>query len=161
MSIIIFSKPIHSGKTTQLMHWCKMQKTCGGILMPDVDGQRKMFDIDKKSYFKLECKSPISSNEKTIEIGKYLFYQSAFDTANQVITEALSAVTEFIVIDEVGMLEINQKGFYTSVKQLTDISNAGNLKSKVILAVRDVFVADVVACFNILKYKTTESLTDL
>ncbi len=161
MSIIIFSKPIHSGKTTELMHWSKMQKSCSGILMPDVDGLRKMYDIANQSYFDAECKKPLIANEELLVIGKYSFYQSAFDKANQIIEEAFLLNPEFIVIDEVGILEINQKAFYTSVKKLIDISNTNSADSTVILAIRDIFVAEVVADFNILNYKIVDSLTEL
>jgi nucleoside-triphosphatase THEP1 len=160
MSIIIFSKPIHSGKTTDLMSWCKTQKTCSGILMPDIDGVRKIFDIEKQSYFDAECKT-FGANEELVEIGKYQFYQSAFDRANQIIEEALSTESEFIVIDEIGMLEINQKGFYPSVKQLIDASNTDDIKSTIILAVRDVFVDEVVTYFHILNYTIVDSLSEL
>ncbi len=161
MSIIIFSKPIHSGKTTALMHWCKTQQSCSGILMPDVDRIRKMYDVRNQSYFDAECKSPLSTEEKLIDIGKYHFYQSSFDKANQIIEEAILLKPEFIVIDEVGMLEINQKGFHTSVKKLMDISDTNSFDTTIILAVRDVFMAEVVAYFKIPNYRTVDSLTEL
>ena len=43
MSIIIFSRPVHSGKTTELMQWCEqvsIKQNVAGILMPDIDGSR-------------------------------------------------------------------------------------------------------------------------
>ena len=57
MSIIIFSKPVHSGKTTALLEWSKEQKNIAGILMPDMDGERKMFDIRTNEIFDAECKN--------------------------------------------------------------------------------------------------------
>lgn len=161
MSIILFSKPIHSGKTTELMHWCKVLKSCSGILMPDIDGQRKMYDIEKQLYFDAECNNSLFTDEQLIEIGNYSFYQSAFDNANQIIIEAILQKPTFIVIDEVGILEMGRKGFYTSVKQLINASNAGNINSKIILAVRDIFVTEVVACFNIINYKVVDTLNEL
>ena len=41
MSIFIFSRPVHSGKTTELLHWCNQQKNIMGIAMPDINGSRK------------------------------------------------------------------------------------------------------------------------
>ena len=161
MNIIIFSKPIHSGKTTELMQWSKMQKSCLGILMPDVDGVRKMYDIEKQLYFKAESDKQLLANEPLVEIGKYQFYQSAFNRAYQIIEETLTIEPEFIVIDEVGILELEAKGFYKSVKKLIDASNANSLKGNIILTIRNVFVAEVVAYFNITNYRIVDSLTKL
>jgi len=161
MSIIIFSKPIHSGKTTELMKWSKMQQSCFGILMPDVDGLRKMYDIASQSYFNAECKKLLIANEELSVIGKYSFYQSSFDKANQIVEEASLLKPEFIVIDEVGKLELEKEGFYASLKKLIDISNTNSADTKIIVAIRDVFVAEVIAGFNILNYKIVDSLTKL
>ena len=70
MSIIIFSQPIHSGKSTQLLHWCDQQKNVAGIVMPDMDGKRKILNLEPKEVFAIECDNPANTNEKLIKGGK-------------------------------------------------------------------------------------------
>lgn len=82
MSIFIFSKPIHSGKTTALMQWCKRNTNCAGILMPDMDGNRKMYSIQDSSFFEVSCQPSFAIQENVISIGRYTFYKEAFNKAN-------------------------------------------------------------------------------
>jgi nucleoside-triphosphatase THEP1 len=154
MSIFILSNPIKSGKTTRLMEWTASKTNCEGILMPDVNGHRKMFDVGEKEYFDAECSLPNDSNEPLVKVGKYHFYQSAFDKANSIILDAANSFASWIIVDEVGSLELSEMGFYQSVSKLIALKNANKLNAKVLLVVRSSLLKDVVNFFEIESYET-------
>lgn len=147
MNILIFSKPIHSGKTTALMSWSK-QQNCGGVLMPNVSGNKLFFDIGNKQYFE---SSALHTNE--IQIGKYKFSTSAFIQANDIIIKASTQSIDYLIIDEVGLLELRKEGFYDAVNYLLTKKSSHNFKGNIVLVVRDSLLKDVVDFFNINTYK--------
>lgn len=161
MSIIIFSQPIHSGKTTKLLHWCDQQKNVAGILMPDIDGKRKILNLETKEVFAVECDDPANTREKLITVGKYHFYAAAFEKANSVLLAAVSHNPEWLVIDEVGKLELGGRGFYPAVKKITDDQEEKITTTNNILVVRDSLCDEVINFFKIKTHVIIYRLEDL
>ena len=161
MSMIIFSRPILSGKTTQLLHWCDQQKNVAGILMPDIDGKRRILDLETKEVFAAECDDPADTKEELITVGKYNFYIAAFEKANSLLLGALSRNPQWLVIDEVGKLELEGKGFYPAVKKIIDDQEEKITTTNNILVVRDSLRAEVINFFKINKYIIIHRLEDL
>lgn len=158
MPIILFSKPIRSGKTTSLLSWCEGKKEVEGILMPDVDGKRKMLDIASHVLFEAEVTEKQTTQPVTA-IGKYQFYTAAFEKANAILINAISNNATFIIVDEVGKLELKQKGFYPAVASLIAAVHQNKITSTVILVVRDSFVEEVVKFFSINDYRLTDDIS--
>lgn len=156
MSIIIFSKPIHSGKTTTLMQWCKHQK-CAGILMPDINGCRKFYNVETKNYFDTECKQP--DTESYTSIGKYHFSNTAFNQANDIIINSLHKQIDYLIIDEIGKLELNKKGFYAALQATLKAYSNKQFNGKILLVVRDNLLNDVLTYFNINEYEIITELS--
>ena len=150
MSIYIFSKPIHSGKTTALLQWSK-HKNCAGILMPDINGSKKFYDIETEKYFDAECNSDNAEN-LTI-IGKYRFDNKAFDKANAIIIAAIAKPVDYFVIDEIGKLELDKKGFYPALISLLQAQQQLQFNVNILLVVRDSLLQEVVSFFSIEKFK--------
>ena len=161
MSITIFSQPIHSGKTTKLLHWCDQQKNAAGILMPDIDGKRKILDLETKEVFAIECDNPANTKEELITVGKYHFYAAVFEKANSLLLAALSRNPQWLVIDEVGKLELGGKGFYPAVKKITDDQEEKITTTNILLVVRDSLCAEVINFFKINKHIIIHRLEDL
>lgn len=128
--------------------------------MPDVGGKRKMLDIQTQTLFDAEV-----TNEQTQEpitsIGKYKFYTAAFERANDILFNAIDKNPVYIVIDEVGKLEMKEKGFYTSVVRLTEAIRQNKIDSTLILTVRDSYVEDVCKFFKMEEYIITNDLSGL
>ena len=158
MSIFIFSQPIHNGKTTALMQWCKKNTNCAGILMPDVDGSRKMYSIFDAAFFEASCQPSMSTNEKVISIGPYSFYKEAFARANEIIIAALNSSVEWLVIDEVGKLELKRTWFYPAVKKAMEAVKANSFKGNLLLVVRDSLLTAVINELGIEKYEVSSEL---
>jgi nucleoside-triphosphatase len=116
MSVIIFSREIRSGKTSELFNWLIDKKDVAGILMPDHNGKRMFYDIKERTFFPAQAEPGQTTN--IIEVGAYVFDINAFAKANEVLEKTLSSPHAWIVIDEVGKLEINDKGFSKILRSL-------------------------------------------
>jgi nucleoside-triphosphatase THEP1 len=160
MSIIIFSRPIHSGKTTELLQWCNQQKNVCGILMPDINGSRKILDIKTKQLFDIECTDAENANELLTTIGKYNFYTAVFEKANLILITALTQKPNWLIVDEVGNLELEGKGFYDAIKKATDLYNKKNTGT-LLITIRDSLFEEVIIFFKFKDYSVINSLEEL
>jgi nucleoside-triphosphatase THEP1 len=152
--IIIFSKPIHSGKTTELQLWSNGKKNIAGILMPDINYKRKMQNIATGEIFDAEINDVATPDNQIEMIGTYVFYAAAFKKANHILCNATAQNPDWIIIDEVGKLEMTEGGFYKSVKYI--LENKG-CHTKLLLVVRDGLVNNVIDFFKISNYRIADN----
>lgn len=135
-SIIIFSAPIKTGKTTALFNWIK-DKNVHGLLTPDINGKRMLFDIFNCRYHDLES-NDTANNAPYIFVGKYSFYKSAFQLANKILLLSMSMNPDWLIVDEVGKLEFErQVGLHTSILLLIDHYKNPLTKGQLILVIRE------------------------
>jgi nucleoside-triphosphatase THEP1 len=113
-----------SGKTTFLLKTIealiKSGKTVAGIY---ANGK---FEQNKRSAFyatnicngeqKLLMKTDASDDENTI--GKFKFYPSTFEWGNSIIQKACNSNYDFLVLDEIGRLELMGKGWSSAIDLL-------------------------------------------
>lgn len=104
-NIFIFSEPLRSGKTTLLMNFAFQNKNVGGILTPDIDISRKLFDIERKEFHVME----VTPSDESIAIGKFHFSREAFEKAQKIILDASHRDFNWLIVDEVGKLELEQQ----------------------------------------------------
>lgn len=161
MSIYLFSRPIHSGKTTGLMQWCNRPKNIQGILMPDINGSRKIMNIKTKEISDIECIDAAGSKEPVTNVGRFSFYTSAFEKANFILLDALAQNPGWLVIDEAGKLELDGKGFYKSITKAVAIYNNETRAGNLLITVRDSLCNEVISFFNISNYIIVNNLEDL
>ena len=160
MSIYIFSRPVHSGKTTELLQWCSQQKNIAGILMPDINGSRKILDLYTKEVFDIECTDAANTKELLTSVGRFHFYTVAFEKANKIVLTALDQTPDWLVIDEAGKLELDGKGFYESIIKAVDLYNndkPGNL----LITVRESLSTEVISFFKVKNVQVIHQLEDL
>lgn len=160
MSIYIFSRPIHSGKTTELLQWCDQQKNIAGILMPDINGSRKILDLYTKNIFDIECKDATTKERLTV-VGRYHFYSAAFEKANAIVLAALNQTPGWLVIDEAGKLELDGKGFYESIVKAVDLYNNAAVAGNLLIAVRESLCNEVITFFKIKNFRVIHQLEGL
>ena len=149
MSIVIFSRAIRSGKTTELRQWCATKKNVAGILMPDLNGSRKILDIATQNVFDIACAEPQNTTQVLINIGRFYFYEHAFEQANRILLSALQAKPQWLVVDEVGKLELDNKGFYESLQQIIPYYQQNKAVGNLLLVVRDSLLEQVKQKFSI------------
>ena len=132
--IYIFSRPIRSGKTTELLEWIRHERKVAGILMPDVNGSRKMAEIVSGDVYEFEV---ASAGEGIISIGKYHFKEEIFKKGQEILLVKQRIPVDWIVVDEVGKLELEGRGFEPAVSELIKDVKEGSRKEKLLLVIRD------------------------
>ncbi|HMK04501.1 MAG TPA: nucleoside-triphosphatase [Ferruginibacter sp.] len=160
MSIILFSRPIHSGKTTALLQWCDHQKNVQGILMPDVNGRRKILDIRTKEIFDIQCTDPVNTRETLTAVGKFHFYTSAFEKANLILINAMQHDPALLIIDEAGKLELDGKGFYNALERIIPFYDRKG-RGRLLITVRDYLCEEVIRFFNMQHYTLVHETGDI
>ena len=134
-NIYIVSKAIQTGKTTALFNWCKQQSNVAGILTPDVDGTRKLYDIKQKQVFDFETKEALPADEIT-PIGRFQFLTKGFKQAQQIILNGMCS--DYLVIDEIGRLELNEsKGLEPTLGQVIKQYVSKAVNGNLVLVIRD------------------------
>ena len=158
MSIYIFCRPIHSGKTTALLEWCNRQENIAGVLMPDMNGSRKIFDVHSREVFDIECIDAANTKEDLTAIGRFHFYTSAFEKANSILINAMAREPAWLVIDEAGKLELEGKGFYRSIVGALEIYDNTERAGNLLISVRDSLCEAAITYFKIKNYRIIDGL---
>ena len=108
-TIKIFTGPTTSGKTTRLMNWASTQKNIDGIFQPVVENKRFIYHMGSRTLKLLEANES-NTSDKIVEIGKYKFSNTTFEWAKDVLLKSFNEKLNWLIIDEVGQLEILGKG---------------------------------------------------
>lgn len=131
-----------SGKTTALLNYCNNNKTVAGILTPIVNGKRIFYNIQAQEYFDIDFE--YLPNDEALIVGKYKFSATAFAKANSILQNIKINKTTQVVIDEIGPLELLNKGFANTLKFKLKSDNINLL-----LVVRDGLVNEVIDFFKL------------
>lgn len=140
--VVILTGAIQTGKTSALFRWSEGRSNVFGILSPVVNGKRVFMDLHTREQFPMEA---AAGEPGVLSIGRYMFSQQAFDKAEQVIQSAMQQ-PGWLVIDEIGPLELEQKGFYSVLKAIVQHPPAGQT---IILVVREGLVERVKEMFGL------------
>ena len=161
--IYILTGAIRSGKTTALLHWSKSRNDVDGLLCPDdANGKRYFLKLKNKTIFKLEAEAE-AENEAIVAIGNFKFLRSAFNEANDyLILEASKTEPKYLIIDEIGKLELKNEGLHVSTKALISQFKS-NDNTHLILVVRDYLLDAVMEHYGITECSilNTEDLKNL
>ncbi len=116
------------------MNFAFQNENVGGILTPDIHGSRKLFDIEKKEFHDLE----VSELDDSIAIGKFHFSREAFEKAQKIILNACSHNFSWLIVDEIGKLEIEQhKGLEPAIFSIITQYKSGTAQGNLLLVVRE------------------------
>lgn len=143
------------------MQWCTRQKNIYGVLMPDMDGSRKILDLNTKEVFDIECTDAENTNEPLTRVGKFLFYTKAFNRANLILLEALAHDPPWLVIDEAGKLELEGKGFYNAIEKAAAVYNNNKNTGNLLITVRESLCEEVTGLFKLKDPRVIHSLEEL
>ncbi|WP_452229736.1 nucleoside-triphosphatase [Lacinutrix sp. MEBiC02404] len=149
--IYILTGAIRSGKTSALLDWSKTRNDVDGLLCPDnEDGKRYFLKVKSKKEFELETES---ESEDVIRIGHFKFLKPAFKEANDyLISIASEAENKYLIIDEIGKLELRNEGLHRSAEALISRFKKDNAHH-VIVVVRDYLLDAVLKHYAISEYK--------
>ncbi len=145
-NIYILTGPIRSGKTSALANWLNGISDTGGILTPDVDQKRMLYDISNNIYFPFEVNTSTPADE-LISVGKYFFLKKTFSQAHRILAKS-SQNNHWIVVDEVGKLELNNMGFEPALSNLIKhVQKKTN--QKLMLVIRDYLLNQCIKKYNL------------
>jgi len=144
-NITIISQPIRSGKTIALMNRINVVKSVDGILSPDVNGLRKLLFIGNRNLIDFET----SHQDNSTSIGRFHFSNKAFEFANDYLINIQPQSHSEIIIDEIGKLELNEAGFYSSLVHHLELARNDQYNHRLVLVVRDSLLEDVKTKFRI------------
>lgn len=147
--VFIITGSVGEGKTSliqKIVATLKEQNvSIGGILSPRIvqNGTTTGYDIidimtDERVAFLRR-----TTNEELNKIGNYSILAEGLELGNKALRNALNN-KQFIVIDEVGRLELENKGWATNLNDLLTVSH-----SNLIISVRDSFTAQVINKWNL------------
>ena len=142
--VVILTGKIRSGKTTGLDRWAKGRQDIWGVLSPVLEQHRWFRWLPGGEEIEMEA----SGDEKRLTVGRFQFSASAFQKA----AAHLRAVPDFVcwvVIDEVGPLELRGEGFSAVLKELIENRNEGQT---IVLVVREELVVKVAEYFSIASF---------
>lgn len=148
--VYLVTGPVNSGKTTRLTNWVKTKSHCAGILTPKIEGRRMFLDIKTGEHFPMEA----NETESALHVGKYLFSAAAFEKAITFLRQASAdPTTEWLVLDEIGPLELKGEGFSKVLKDILAEEKIINI----VLVVRQGLESDVLNHFDIKTFNQLDS----
>ncbi len=116
------------------MHWAVSQKKIDGIFQPVIDDKRFIYHIASRSLKSLEV-SASAKDEHTIKIGNYSFSKETFEWAGKILLDSLSKDLEWLVIDEIGPLELEGNGLEPAISSIFD--ERKNISAKIVCVIRE------------------------
>ncbi len=136
--VYILTGAVQTGKTTALQNWCVNQTHVSGIVTPIINGKRFFVNVATQETFAMEA---MEEETEVVKIGRFVFSAAAFAIANSIIEKANNT---YVIVDEIGPLELNGLGLYKACTQLLL-----NPISHIIIVVREGLVEQVIDFFNI------------
>ncbi len=147
--ILILTGPIRTGKTSRLLNWLSDKKNVHGIATPIVENKRVFYDLFEKKYFPMEAGN---DQNEILTVGKYVFSKNGFKKASGVIENGIP-VSQYLVIDEIGPLELKGEGFHGVLNKILNIEKRNFI---LLLVIRDSKLGEVLDFFGIDTYQNLE-----
>ncbi|MFM2156171.1 MAG: putative bifunctional molybdopterin-guanine dinucleotide biosynthesis protein MobB/MobA [Bacteroidota bacterium] len=147
-NVIVLSGGVQSGKTTALLKHFSKLNAVGGFFCPDVNGKRMMFFTSEKRVVPFQ----IAQQEVAVSIGKFSFDDDVFNKACDILVNPLTLDNDWIIIDEIGPLELKERGYYQSLVKFFEIAKQKK-DVTILLVVREHLVDDVISKFNLSEAK--------
>ncbi|HTN46157.1 MAG TPA: NTP transferase domain-containing protein [Flavipsychrobacter sp.] len=149
-NIFILSQPVQTGKTTLLQKWISGQPNIGGILTPDENGARKLLNITTGKLYDLQ----LDAHAQGLKIGKFVFDETIFAAGNEMLLQAFSENRDWIVVDEIGKLELFQnKGLAASASPIITHFRGNETRTNLLLVIRDYLLDDAIAHYGLRQAK--------
>ncbi len=148
-NIYLLTGPIRTGKTTRLATWLE-GRDAAGILTPDREGIRWMQLLSDNLWIPFEVKA--ETDLPIIDIGRFRFFAEAFTQAKTEFQQAVERQAPWIVVDEVGKLEVKGKGLEPAISMLIEATQTAVYSGNLLLVVREELVDSLLKKWNITQW---------
>ena len=139
--------PIRSGKTTRLAAWAATQPHAAGLLMPDAPAGRLFRDVATGAEW--PTAAPVADANPLV-VGRFNFSRTAFAQAETALLAAANPATRWLLVDEVGPLELRGEGLAPALRQVLALAPAAGYD--VVLVVREGLRAAVAEAFGLAEF---------
>jgi molybdenum cofactor guanylyltransferase len=132
-----------SGKTTGLREWVNKYKhyvPVSGLLSPVINGKRFFEDVSSGELFPME-----SADTDAVKVGRYSFSPDAFNKAGSILNKSLTGKDQWVIVDEFGKLELENKGLDPFISPLIKSQDDTNL----LLVIRESLVNDFLKKYSL------------
>ena len=144
--LLIYTGPVQSGKSSKLLSFVQNRNDVCGILSPVIDGKKYLYDISSGENKLLEADASDGENN-IIVIGKYKFNKKVFEWGRDVLKKASTQNHTYLIIDEIGRLEFEGKGFSPVADEI--IIKKKSSIPKVLVVVRETLVTKFLEHFSL------------
>lgn len=135
--ILLYTGPVQSGKSSRLLSFVQNRNDVGGILSPLIDGKKYLYDISSGERKLLKTDSE-DAEADVIVVGRYKFKKKVFEWAKAVLLKASTENLAYLIIDEIGQLELEGKGLSPVADEI--ISKYFTYSTKILIVVRESLV---------------------
>ncbi len=139
---VILTGPIHSGSSAALKEWVKGNDACG-FINPTDSGKKLLQDVRTGETIIYER---LDTDAGTIKVGPYSLCRDAFIKAKEIFKVAINHPAEWLVIDEIGKLELLKEGHHSLLVDALKL-----WKYNLLIVVRDSLLQDVIKKYGIKK----------
>lgn len=147
--ITILTGKIHCGKSRALGRFLSemkdQNKKVRGVLNPSIDQEKWFVNLENEDIFSAE---KMAESDTPLKVGKYTFSTDAFEKAKDIVSENSDEPCDFFVIDELGKLELENKGLEPAISMFLEKLPQRQI-SNLIIVVRDTLVAEATKQFQI------------
>lgn len=150
--VFIISGSIHSGKTyiikKIIAKLYKIGINTGGFISEKKYKRKKVvgYDIVKIQSKEKEVFLRLEGDSNNDRIGKYFLYQQGITKGIDAIDDAIANECDVIVMDEVGLLELEDKVWASKLKEVLSLKNIA-----LVISVRESYVNSIIEKYNINK----------
>jgi len=147
--IYIFSRTRLTFKTQQILEWSKGRKLVGGLLVPNVNGLNMLLDLRQGSIHTFQVNDSYAGER--IVINGLNYAKTAFEKAQTILIDAAKQSLDWLIIDEVGRLEIEQgEGLEPAVLRIVSAFQSGLIRGKLLLIIPDNLLKAAIAKYDLL-----------
>jgi len=131
---------IQSGKSEALLDWIQ-NKEAAGFLTPTICGRKMLYDVADRRYHPYELEKKAANS---ISIGKFIIDDRAFVLADVIVEENFEKEWDWIVIDEIGKLELQGCGHHLLFEKLLDHAMAN-----ILVVVRSELLREIISKYGL------------
>ena len=110
-------------------------------------------DAHTKEHFAMEAEP---GEEEILSVGRFAFSKKAFEKAIDILNQSMKEKKGWLIIDEIGPLELEGKGFFETAKQILSNQNSLNL----LFIIREHLVEKAIDFFKLERNKIVIVKTD-
>jgi nucleoside-triphosphatase THEP1 len=145
--VTILTNDIRSGKSSALANLFKEHKSACGCITPYVDQQKIMVLLSSKIVLPYELNNSDKADYPIVEVGRFILNKKCFQLVYKEVSDH-APQSEWVVLDEVGKLELADAGHSRILWQLLQ---SGEFR-KLLLVVRQSLLESVYAHFRLDRY---------